>query len=310
MEISYTKQQQKQKQKQSNKNQDSDTMEVFNRENQLLLSQKIDNYFEYTLTPNRDLIKITLDLPISVPILKLVYSVEGKRKYINVYPTVQFLYSNYIMAPYITREVKQVVTSWDNNTSFCARFHAAALSIHEEDQKSDSKMQAESPLDVEILDRYIRQNPQFTLAALREGIYVIGMKNQFNIHDLPNNPLHQDIQYISDEMGFILYDNPDRAAVKSVDAFGPYFIEQYILLESLSKQEIAQNVLEYYVQRKEQLQQHLDTYDETKGQGFICWRFIMTQTASTLAQKELEASDQKQDRLQRKRKASDWTSKL
>ena len=35
MEISYTKEQQKQKQKQQNKNQDSDTMDVFDRRNQL-----------------------------------------------------------------------------------------------------------------------------------------------------------------------------------------------------------------------------------------------------------------------------------
>jgi hypothetical protein len=32
------------------------------------------------------------------------------------------------------------------------------------------------------------------------------MKDQFNMHDLPAHPLASRIQYIADEMGFILYD--------------------------------------------------------------------------------------------------------
>ena len=40
MEISYTKQQQKQKQKQQNKSQDSDTMDVFDRRNQVSFQRK------------------------------------------------------------------------------------------------------------------------------------------------------------------------------------------------------------------------------------------------------------------------------
>ena len=35
----------------------------------------------------------------------------------------------------------------------------------------------------------IRQNPQYTLAAIREGVYVIGMKDQFNQFDLAANPI-------------------------------------------------------------------------------------------------------------------------
>ena len=35
---------------------------------------------------------------------------------------------------------------------------------------------------------------------------MIGMKNQFNIFDLAANPLSRDVRFISDEMGFILYD--------------------------------------------------------------------------------------------------------
>ncbi len=64
--------------------------------------------------------------------------------------------------------------------------------------------------------------------------------------------------------------------IKNVDSFGPYFIEQYLLLESLSKQEIAQNVIDYYENHKEKLQKCLDNYSESKGKGFICWRFIAT----------------------------------
>ena len=49
MEISYTKQQQKQKQKQKSKDQDADTMEVFDKKNQLQVAADMDDYFAYTL---------------------------------------------------------------------------------------------------------------------------------------------------------------------------------------------------------------------------------------------------------------------
>ena len=64
------------------------------------------------------------------------------------------------------------------------------------------------------------------------------------------------------------------AARRALDSLGPYFIENYILLEVLSKQEVAQNVLEYYVYHKEKLQRSLESYSEAQGKGFICWRFL------------------------------------
>ena len=42
----------------------------------------------------------------------------------------------------------------------------------------------------------------------------------------------------------------------------------------LSKHEVAQNVLDYYVHQKEKLQRGVANYDEAHGKGFICWRFI------------------------------------
>jgi hypothetical protein len=145
-----------------------------------------------------------------------------------------------------------------------------------------SDVSARSPVsaDVEplpqlkILINHIRQNPQYTLAALQEGVYVIGMKDQFNAHGLKHSPLAGCIQYIVDDMGFVLYDRT-AASSKSVDQFGPYFIEQYILMEALSKQEVAQNVLDYYVNHKQALQDSLSGYSEEQGKGFICWRFLM-----------------------------------
>ena len=66
---------------------------------------------------------------------------------------------------------------------------------------------------------------------MSEGVYMIGMKDQFNIHDLKAHPLGDQVQYVSDEMGFILYDRNEEAPTRaSVDTFGPYFIEQYALL--------------------------------------------------------------------------------
>ena len=52
------------------------------------------------------------------------------------------------------------------------------------------------------------------------------------------------------------------------------FFSPTVPIQVLSKQEVAQNVLEYYVHHKEQLQQGLQSYDEVQGKGFICWRFL------------------------------------
>ena len=277
MEISYTKQQQKQKQQQHNKNQDSDTMEVFNKENQLLIGDETSNYFQYTLAPQSDRIKISLNLPISIPILKLTYVLNGKRYYINVYPTLQFLYSQYIQPKYITKQVREIIHAYDTPPNFCLRFSAAAERTNAQDQKGRMLVESDAQqLDVDVLLRNIRQNPQYTLAAIQEGIYVIGMKDQFNVHDLATHPMREDIKYITDEHGFVLYDK-SGGTTRSVDSFGPYFIEQYLLMEVLSKHEVADNVVDYYVNHKDKLQQCLANYGERQGKGFICWRFIVNQ---------------------------------
>jgi hypothetical protein len=74
------------------------------------------------------------------------------------------------------------------------------------------------------------------------------MKDQFNVHDLAHAcpGLAEHVEYVADEMGFVLYDRQEgaggasggagSATGRSVDTFGPYFIEQYILMEALSKQ--------------------------------------------------------------------------
>lgn len=112
------------------------------------------------------------------------------------------------------------------------------------------------------------------LCIVVSGIYIIGMKDQFNIHDRDNHPLGDRLQYAVDEIGFVLFDKTNS---KSVDQFGPYFIEQYILLDALSKQEVAQNVITYYCNHKDKLEKCLEQYDEKQGKGFICWRFLIKQ---------------------------------
>jgi hypothetical protein len=357
MEISYTKQQQKQKQKQQNKNQDSDTMDFFAKRHQLELSIETDDYYKYTSTPVEDIPKIALSLPIPVPIISIAYALaDGKPRAINVFPTLQFLYSHHIQAEYVTQEVKDAAllsTRADfvhDPEAFCRHFVAAAASykhsnslagayessndefavgqlveLHsyvklteyngqrgkivgyndfrglwtvelELDQSEIETrtcyMQAVRPTapaasadsddepllpplpQLKIIANFLRQNPLYSLAALQEGVYVIGMKDQFNVHDLHHSPLRDRVQYIVDEMGFVLFDRT-AAGSKSVDSFGPYFIEQYILMEVLSKQEVAQNVLDYYVNHKHTLQDSLAGYSEEQGKGFICWRFLM-----------------------------------
>ena len=79
-------------------------------------------------------------------------------------------------------------------------------------------------------------------------------------------------------MGFILF---DRSGSRSVDAFGPYYVEQYLLMEALSKHEVASNVLEYYAHHKARLQRGVDGYAEAQGKGFVCWRFIHERNPQT-----------------------------
>ena len=149
---------------------------------------------------------------------------------------------------------------------------AIVCADHAAQHASADAIQRLDRLDIEILVHHIRQSPQYTLAALEKGVYLIGMKDQFNVHDRQHHPMEQDVQYIADEVGFVLFDRTEGS--KRIDAFGPYFIEQYILMEVLSKQEVAENVLDYYVNHKEKLEKGLTDYTEKQGKGFICWRFI------------------------------------
>ena len=282
MEISYTKQQQKQKQKQQNKNQDSDAMGIFDKENQLKLAFRTENYFAYAREFHTDCAKVTLNLPSSVPILTATYTIKGVCKEINLYPTLQFLYSHHILGAYICDEVKAMFKSTKTDTSdFYRRFLGT---VEERAQQNAVEVKAGAPAggqyNIKVVVNFVRQNPQYTIAGLSEGVYIIGMKDQFNAHSLQKHPLCEQIKYVSDEMGFILF---DRTNVKSVDSFGPYFIEQYILMEVLSKQEVAQNVMDYYCNHKETLQRGLDSYDEVQGKGFICWRFLINETAKAIA---------------------------
>merc|ERR1711865_380686 len=131
--------------------------------------------------------KNALNLPIAVPIFKLSYALDGQRRYVNVYPTLQFLYSHHVQAEYITAQVREDLKSFDEPSNFCARFFASV-----DTQDENAHNQADSTpdeLDVTLLLNFIRQNPQYTIAALRQGVYVIGMKDQFNIHDLQSHPL-------------------------------------------------------------------------------------------------------------------------
>jgi len=283
MEISYTKQQQKQKQTQKNKNQDSDAMGIFDKKNQLLLQFETTEYFAQTAIAAEDKAKILMQLPSSVPILKVLYRAGGRERVIHVYPTLQFLYSHFIHGSYMTSEVQEVFTSFKNPEKHVENFLDTARMIHKDFHKSGSSSASNGAaieLDVKVVANLIRQNPQYTLAALRQGIYLIGMKDQFNIHDMEHYAMKTQIQYVADEHGFILFDKTNE---KNLDSCGPYGLEQYILMEVLSKQEVAQNVIEYYCKHREILQRGLDTYDEKQGKGFVCWRFLMNETVKVAA---------------------------
>ena len=308
MEISYTKQQQKQKQKQQNKNQNSDAMGVFDKRNQLRLQFGTDDYFRFSKSSAEDLTKVFLSLPCSTPIMTVSYKVGSMKQRIDVYPTVQFLYSHHILGTYISPGVREDVNSFNGDlAAFHARFLQTAESRANQKLAVDSNMGDEqkqrnaSDLEIQVVHSFIRQNPHYTLAGLKQGVYLIGMKEQFTKYDIAKNEQQKERQnlpilYTSDEIGFILY---DKTGSRNVDSFGPYSIEQYILLDILSKQEVAQNVIDYYCHHKETLQDALDTYDERQGKGFVCWRFLMNETAkaasaaaASLTQAPAAADDQ------------------
>ena len=317
-------------------------MDIFDKKHQLPLSVKSENYFRDSLTPETDIMKLYLNVPISVPLLTVNYMLNGQARTINVYPTLQFLYSHHIQPEYITQEVRDFIST--DPASFCTRFMSsvtavkgttttaeAAPSLPEPElavgssvvlaglsrenfngkrgrvivkeatrwgvlvdgtekpisvssknlrmitvNKQDPAASGHKQLDIKVLANFVRQNPMYTLAAIQEGIYVLGMKEQFNAHDLASNPIREYVQYVADDAGFVLYDRNDETPNRaSLDTFGPYFIEQYILMEVLSKQEVAHNVLDYYCHSKDKLQRGLDAYSEKQGKGFVCWRFLL-----------------------------------
>lgn len=87
-------------------------------------------------------------------------------------------------------------------------------------------------------------NPQFTLLCMGKGVFIIGMKNQFSKYDIEQFELHDEVHFISDEIGEILYWNKMKMVDKLEDT--PYSLNLYILLEKLTKQELALNVINYY----------------------------------------------------------------
>ena len=99
-------------------------------------------------------------------------------------------------------------------------------------------------------------------------------------------------------MGFILFDRAGTCSAESIGRFGPYGFEQYLMMEILSRQEVAANVLDYYARHRDKLRTSLDNYSETQGKGFICWRFLMKQqyqkpaAAGAQAQAQAHGADQ------------------
>ena len=302
MEISYTKQHQKQKQKQQNKNQNSDAMALFDKKHRLPLSRTVADYFDSTKDGEKDWTKSFLNQPISVPILTLDYSAGGRQGIIDVYPTIQFLYSHHVNQEYITDEVKGIISEGEDPKSF---YEAVKVPEGVGTSPTDGATAVKNHINVET--NHIKQNPQYTIAALEPGVYIIGMKDQFNIFDLHINPLKRRIQYVMDESGHVLY---DRTASKDVDSFGPYFIEQYIIMEILSKQEIAQNVMDYYLRHKETIQRGLESYDEKQGKGFVCWRFLINETAKAMAKESKEAGDTDAEMSENSSKRKHWGEKV
>merc|ERR1712151_1469324 len=98
-------------------------MGLFNKKNQLQLTFSTENYFEHTKAPTEDSSKILLNLPCSVPITTIIYGFGATQHTINIYPTLQFLYSHHIQSSYMTSEVQKMFKEFNGDVSnYYARF--------------------------------------------------------------------------------------------------------------------------------------------------------------------------------------------
>jgi len=297
MEISYTKQHQKQKQKQQNKNQDSDTMGVFDKKHQFAIDIKVSDYFSASRNARTDKVKKYLNIPFPIPILSIACRLDGGGdSFINVYPTLQFLYSHFIEPAYITEKVKNYfaekckLSSEEQMASFLKAIDKQKnVRAHAEAETSMGSPEPTASLRVRVQWNHVRQNPQYSIAALQPGAYIIGMKDQLNAFDLASfHRLGEQIKYIMDDAGFILFDDTGS---KGLEQFGPYFVEQYIVMEYLSRHEVAQNVLDHYCNNRETLEVGLKKYDEKQGKGFVCWRFLVNETSKAAARMAEDSND-------------------
>ena len=213
MEISYTKQQQKQKQKQKAKSQDNDTMDVFDKRHQWQYGYNTKDYFLDVRHGENDKTRRILSLPIPVPVFQLKYIIGGKAGVINVYPTVQFLYSHHIKSEYINQEAQTMLSSLDNgsfHTEFLKRVTKDCEGIKEVSVKDKTKCISQE------IRNCIRPNSHYSLVGIQPGVYVIGMKDQFNVHDIAASPLSDHLKYGTDDVGFVLFDSTNT---KDVDTF-------------------------------------------------------------------------------------------
>jgi hypothetical protein len=125
----------------------------------------------------------------------------------------------------MSEDVKQTFQSFDgeNVGRFTSTFFASARARRAQ-KKAENTPNGEV-LKMKVHWNYVRQNPQYTIAALEMGIYVIGTKDQFNDWDIATSPISKDIIYVLDEVGFVLSDSSRSTAV---DDMSPYFIENYL----------------------------------------------------------------------------------
>jgi hypothetical protein len=70
----------------------------------------------------------------------------------------------------------------------------AAVSQNFASSGNGSNGSGPAQLGIEVHSSHVRQNPQYTLAALRQGAYLIGVKDQFNVHDLDTVRKHLQCQ--------------------------------------------------------------------------------------------------------------------
>ena len=206
------------------------------------------------------------------------YTLDGAPHVVGVYPTLQFLYRTTCSS---TSRPGSRPSSRATATSPAASWRRCAAA-----RTPPTTRRRARPRGLRDARRARREGPPQPHPAeppvhprrARRRL-LIGMKDQFN-GTLPSHPLAGTSSISPTRWGSSSTPRMAAAAAdapaappRSIDTFGCYHVEHYILMEVLSKQSRAQRH-RLPPPPARPAATGVQAYGEAQGKGFVCWRFI------------------------------------